>query len=134
MHNRVRIQAAGLTLIVLAIAFGSGCASAHPRHTRSPAEPVLPVLPPYGCLFSHISGPLSTDFQESPVAARSGSATVRYLDPCLVCNVSLPVAFGSAQIREAASDGGIKSIHYADYEYVNVLRIYQELTIRVYGD
>jgi len=134
MNIPVRIQAASLPLIILGMAFASGCASPDPRRSVSYSQPVVPVLPPYGCLFSQISAPLTTDFEETPGAERSGSATARYLDPCLLCSFSFPVAFDSAAIREAAENGGIQTIHYADYEYLNILRIYQELTIRVYGE
>ncbi len=87
---------------------------------------VAPVMPPMGAVFTDYKAPLDWDQQASQVGAREGrSETMSILGL---------VALGDGSIREAARDGGITTIHGADYEYFNVLGIYQRYTTIVYGD
>ncbi|MDD3987612.1 MAG: TRL domain-containing protein, partial [Candidatus Omnitrophica bacterium] len=44
------------------------------------------------------------------------------------------VATGDSSIKTAASNGGIKTIKYVDYDAKNILGIYGEYTTTVYGD
>ena len=44
------------------------------------------------------------------------------------------VAVGDCSLKAAMDEGGLKSAEYADYEYFNVLGIYQKVTLRVVGE
>nr|HPL82786.1 TRL domain-containing protein [Candidatus Omnitrophota bacterium] len=44
------------------------------------------------------------------------------------------VATGDSSIKTAASNGGIKTIKYVDYDAKNILGLYGEYTTTVYGD
>lgn len=87
---------------------------------------VAPVMPPPGLIFTEYKAPLDYDQQASQVGTREGrSETISILGL---------VALGDASIREAARDGGITTIHGADYEYFNVIGVYQRYNTIVYGD
>jgi hypothetical protein len=88
---------------------------------------VTPVQPPRGWIVSNIRAPLSADNQEVRVAGQKmGTATVEtYLGI---------IATGDCSIEEAAKDVKISKISYVDYEYFNVLGVYQRFTVIVHGD
>jgi hypothetical protein len=96
----------------LAITF-SGCLS-------------VPVMPPYGIVYTSYKAPLDFDQEKSQVGDRSGTAETMSI-------IGL-VAMGDASIQTAAEEGNIKTIHGADYEYFNVLGIYQTYTTIVHGE
>jgi hypothetical protein len=45
----------------------------------------------------------------------------------------LSIGWGDAQLDAAAREGGIQTIYYADYEFLEVLGIYRRATVHVYG-
>jgi len=88
---------------------------------------VTPVQPPRGWIVSNVKAPLSADNQGvSVVASKTGTAKVE--------NYLGIISVGDCSIEEATKDVGIKKISYVDYEYFNVLGVYQRFTIIVYGD
>lgn len=93
-----------------------------------------PVRPPGGALFTWVEAPLETNFSATPIGSKVGTSETRYLNVPNSYNVPLEFAWGDAAVKAAAADGGITSVHYADYEYLNILGVYNQLTIRVYGD
>jgi hypothetical protein len=46
------------------------------------------------------------------------------------------VDFGSGDVslEAAARDGDLRTVHYADYEYLNVLFIFTRMKITAYGE
>ena len=44
------------------------------------------------------------------------------------------VTLADASMREAARNAFIDTVHYADYQVLNVLGIYVQVTVRVSGD
>ena len=46
----------------------------------------------------------------------------------------LIVAFGDCSIKAACEDGNITRIHHIDSEEINILGIYAEKIVRVYGE
>ena len=119
-----RRAAAALALGALLLA--AGCASP----VAAPLEPV------YGGVFSWYSVPLETNFEATPLGSKVGKVEMRHFEiPYNTSGSRLPVAtWASAAIAEAAANGGIQRIHYADYEVLGVLDIYFQLTVRVSGD
>jgi len=93
----------------------------------------VPVRPPTGA-FSYYSAPLATHFHATPVGSKTGVAVVRHFE-IPINGQRLPLAsWADASTREAAAEGGIQTVYYADYELINVLGIYVQLTVRVSGD
>ena len=102
-----------LILSGAALAVMTGCYSA-------------PVMPPQGWVFSDISAPLDIDNQETTVAPLEGKASSM--------SILGLVALGDCSIEAAAEDGGISTIHSADYEFFHILGIYQNFTTVVHGE
>ena len=82
-----------------------------------------PVVPPLGLLYTDLESPLGLG---GNVGGRRGEATV-------VSILGL-VSTGNASIRAAAQNGRITEVKATDYEFYNVLGIYQRYTTVVYGD
>ncbi len=115
---------AALALGCLPFAWGVACAS-----------PVtVPVEPVHGGVFSYYSAPLQTDFDATPVGSKVGKSDLFFFQ--LPVNGSrIPVAtFADASIAHAAERAGIQTIHYADYQVIDVLGIFVRLEVRVSGD
>lgn len=108
------------------LAAGSGLACA-----SSPVR--VPVAPPSGLLFSYQSAPLETNFEATPLGSKRGEAQVHFLREPFFTNLPL-VSWGDASLAAAAQEGGIQTVHYADYTVLSVLGIYVQLTVEVSGD
>lgn len=119
-------RGAAAALALGAVLCAAGCASP----VAAPVEPV------YGGIFSLYSAPLETHFEATPVGSKVGKVEMRHFEiPYNTSGSRLPVAtWASAAIAEAAAEGGIQKIHYADYEVLGVLGVYFQLTVRVSGD
>lgn len=80
-----------------------------------------------GCAYSHIQGPLDTDFDQTVLGEKTGRAHTR--------SVLWLVAWGDGGTRAAAENGGITTITHADFEYLVVLfGLYARVTTVVYGE
>ncbi len=110
-----------LAAVLCALALGAvGCAA-----YRAPVEP------PIGLLVTELSAPLTTDFHRTPVCAKQGSVeTTFFREPILT---GLSFSWGEAGIREAAANGGLTSVEYADYHVTIVLGIFGKFKITAYG-
>jgi len=92
-----------------------------------------PVIPPRGLLYTDVHAPLKIEMNETKLGAKHGEAKVRYLSLWFLFPL-LDGAWGDAAIAQAASNGDIKTVRHADYELLNVLGVYNEFTVYVYGD
>jgi hypothetical protein len=101
-----------LTLCLLTVVFLSGCM-------------IAPVVPPTGAVFNKTKAPLDVDFEKSECGPKTGTANTN-------CILGL-IAWGDASAEAAARDGDISTIEHVDYEYMNVLYIYQRYTTIVHG-
>ena len=83
-----------------------------------------PFEPPVG-LVSVIKAPLSTEgnWEMGSKSGESSSISILGL-----------VAVGDCSISTAADAGGVSKVNHVDYEYRNVLGIYQKATVIVYGE
>jgi hypothetical protein len=115
---------AWLPAALLAAGVGLGCAVSPVR---------VPVAPPSGVLFSYQSAPLETNFEATPLGGKTGVAEVHFLREPFFTNLPL-VTWGDASLAAAAQEGGIQTVHYADYTVLSVLGIYVQLTVEVSGD
>lgn len=78
---------------------------------------VAPVIPPVGIVYSDLKAPLDYDQEESAVGTKAGTAQTE--------SVLGLVAWGDASIQTAAANGNIATLTGADYEYFNILGVYQ---------
>jgi hypothetical protein len=85
-----------------------------------------PVVPPLGGAYTNISAPLSTSTSGSDMGSKRGRAE----------SVSLLglVAYGDCSVGRAAQRGGISQVKHVDYEFFNLLGIYQRFTTVAHGD
>jgi len=97
--------------------------------------PKVPVAPPPGFIFSSYKAPLMTDMEQTPASTmKTGKATTQFM---WILYPTISFAYDDASIEQAAKNGGITKIHYADYEVtqVNVLLFaYTKFTTIVYGE
>lgn len=95
---------------------------------------MTPVKPPMGLLFCNYKAPLTTDFRNNPTSSKiikASKSKTYYFHEILL--TKMPIAWGDAEISEIARKANIKEISYAEYELLNVLGIYAEFTINLYG-
>ncbi|MBI1291739.1 hypothetical protein GC173_10920 [bacterium] len=87
---------------------------------------VAPVQPPMGILYTSYQAPLDYDQSNSSVGSKSGSAETM--------SILGLVALGDGSVKTAASNGGLSTISGADYEYLNIIGVYQKYTTIVHGE
>lgn len=105
----------GLMGLCVATAVLSGCVTYR-----------APVMPPPGVFFTSVQAPLDTDAAATNVGSKVGMSSS--------VSVFGMFAFGDASVESAARDGNISSIHHLDYEYLNVLFLFQKFTTRAHGE
>ncbi|WP_111657960.1 TRL-like family protein [Isoalcanivorax indicus] len=98
-------------LAAIAAAFLSGCATAH--------------MPVTGFMYGNVKGPMTATAAPEE-ATRVGRASVR--------SILGIIASGDASIHTAARNGGIREIHYVDYESQTFFGVLAEFTVVVYGN
>ena len=114
-----------LWILLGALALGvTGCG---PPQYLAPVKPLR-----YSALYTHIAAPLTVDFKETPVCTKVGTASSYYLHDPVVTR--LDFAWGRVDLREAAMNGGLTSVEYADYEVRALLGIWGKFTIKAYGN
>lgn len=87
---------------------------------------VAPVMPPQGWVVTSYKAPLDYDQEESLVGTKTGTSES-------ICILGL-VAVGDASTRTAARNGGLTKLHGADYEYLNILFVFQQYRTVVNGE
>lgn len=83
-----------------------------------------PFQPPVG-LVSLVKAPLSTEGNWEMGSKKGVSMSTSILGL---------VATGDCSIATAAKNGGITKVNHVDYEYQNIVGIYQEARVIVYGE
>ena len=87
---------------------------------------VAPVIPPTAMVLTNVKAPLSTEFNNTSVGAKSGSSESM--------SILWLVAFGDCSIETAVKNGGLKTIDYADYEVMSVLfGMFSRFVVTVHG-
>ena len=84
-----------------------------------------PIMPPTGWVYSEFKAPLDPNLEKTTLGKPGVALTTSILGM---------VALGDCSIEAAAKNGNLKTINYADYEYYNILGIYQKFTVKVYGE
>ena len=84
-----------------------------------------PFQPPTGMAFSQYQAPLSIDHNKTAITAKKGQAES-------ICILGL-VSLGDCSTQAAAQAGGLTTVEHADYDYYNVLGVFQRTTVIVYG-
>jgi hypothetical protein len=82
-----------------------------------------PVVPPLGLLYTKVDAPLAP---RGEVGRKRGVSQVTAI-------LGL-ISIGDASVKAAAANGGISEVKLVDYEYTNVLLIFQRYTTIAYGD
>lgn len=86
---------------------------------------ISPVIPPTGVIYSQYRAPIDVDYSDTAVSDRVGSSAAH-------CVLGL-VSWGDASAYAAARNGGLSTIEDAEYDYLNVLFVYQRYTLVVRG-
>jgi len=110
----------GLLIVVL---MATGCASPW-------AAGRMPVRPPQGFVFTSHKGPLTTNFDNTPVGEQIGMGETQYFREFLFTGWDF--SWGEADVYNNVQNR-LDKPGYIDYEYLNIFYIYQRFTIHVYG-
>jgi hypothetical protein len=86
-----------------------------------------------GCATPYPMGMIYTEIK-APVAAGDGGMSYNKVGTAKATSILGIVALGDCSIKTAASNAGIKTIKYVDYDAKNILGFYGEYTTTVYGD
>lgn len=89
-------------------------------------------LPLVGCvrgfIYQHTVQPLSFDFRNTPVADRSGKSDVKRLEVYRANFV-----WDSNAIGDIAKQHGFETVYYADLETINVIGVWNQYKVIIYG-
>jgi len=85
-----------------------------------------PLIPPMGLIYEDVKAPMDVDFDKTTLGSKQGTAESM--------SILGLIALGDCSINTAADNGNIMSVTHADYQYFNVLGVYQKFTTIAYGD
>lgn len=108
--HRIRARGIKLALIAGLVVGLGGCIGA-------------PVVPPLGIVYTDIDAPLTL---AGDTGTRRGESTV-------TAWLGL-FSTGDGGVKAAAANGGITQVKRVDYEYYNLIGIYQRYKTVAYGD
>jgi hypothetical protein len=80
--------------------------------------------PALGIVYTDVKAPLA-------VTSNTNASKVGTADAASILGI---IAIGDASIENASKKAGIKSIHHVDYRSTNILGIYAQYTVYVYGE
>ncbi|MCP4114610.1 MAG: hypothetical protein GY737_04270 [Desulfobacteraceae bacterium] len=83
---------------------------------------------PTGILYTHITKPLDTNMSQTPSGVNSAEGDIKHLT---IYNIS--VLWDSNAIGDIAKNSGLETVYYADLEELNVLGVWKQYTIHIYG-
>ena len=95
------------------------------------------VIPPGGAFYTHLKAPLTVDFHGNatgPATAKASQSATKFLGIPLIGGGLLSASWDDAAIAKIATDAGMSSVSYADYELLNILGVWQTFTVSVYGN
>ena len=87
---------------------------------------VAPVIPPLGALYTDMSAPLDNDLQGQALGSKKGTGETT--------SILGMVTWGDASVATAAEQAGILKVNHVDYDFLNILGVYQRFTVVVHGD
>jgi len=121
-------------LLLAAAAMAALCAGCSSLGAQDPRllSWKAPIEPPGGLLYTSYCAPLTGDVNKVHVGGKMGQAKTRYI--AYPFSRALSVAWADASIKEAAKNGGLTKVEYADYEGFWVLGVYAELQVTVHGE
>ena len=86
-----------------------------------------------GYIYEHYRKPYTVDLKNTPVAWKSGGGkVVEIQEPFSGYGVS--AEFNSNAVGDIARENGISRVYWADMEYFNVLGIWKEQRLYIYGE
>lgn len=116
-----------VTLLIIALVVVMACSGCGLQYTTR-------VRPPQGLLFCQFKAPLTIDMDNTQAGAQmtrvSQSSTYYFRDFIFT---GMDFSWGEVDFDTLAKMGGLKEIYFADYELLNVLGIYAQFTIHLYG-
>lgn len=137
--NRKPLLGAGVLAVgaALIVATATSCAWVNNRRAVRVVMPTTDVQPPWGAIYTEYSAPLDHDLgddgQATPVdGLRTGQSSSKFFHlPFPVAGLSF--GWGDASVEKAANNAGIQEVKYADYDHFQVLSIWAETQVNVYG-
>ncbi len=93
-----------------------------------------PFKLPRALVVTSFQAPLQLNLPEGGAAvnAASGSASSLFLQDIIFTGMNF--AWDDCSVEEAARNGNIRNVQYADYSWLCVLGIFGKTTVTVYGD
>lgn len=86
-----------------------------------------------GYIYEHYRKPFTTDLNSTAVAWKTGQGkVVEVQEPLSGYGVS--AEFNSNAVGDIARENGISKVYWADMEYFNVLGIWKEQRLFIYGE
>lgn len=94
---------------------------------------LLPLLAGCGIgrIYTHTTLPLTRDFHRTPsgiAGGKEGLGNIKHV------SYRVDVLWDSNAIGDAAKEGGLTTVHYADLEIFSILGIWNHRWLHVYGE
>ena len=81
-----------------------------------------------GILYQHTVEPLTINHQMTPAAGTRGESDIKHIQFSY-----FGIMWGDTALGDIAREKGLQELYFADLEYLNVLLIWHQYTVHLYG-
>ena len=81
-----------------------------------------------GLIYTHTVKPLDINHHQTPIVQTSKKGDIRHI------RYQVSVAWNSNAIGDIAKKNGLQTVYYADLEVFNILGIWRQSIVHVYGE
>jgi hypothetical protein len=81
-----------------------------------------------GILYQHTVEPLTINHQVTPATGTRGESDIKHIQVPYV-----GIMWGDTALGDIAREKGLQELYFADLEYLNVLLIWHQYTVHLYG-
>jgi hypothetical protein len=122
-----------IVAILLTALLAPGLTACGRRPPPPPPNHHAPIIPPTGFIFSHFRAPLILpgELDLGDLERRPSRREIYFRIPTPY--VPTDLAFGRADIEDAARAAGITRLIWADYEFTSVLVYFKTMKVHAYG-
>lgn len=94
---------------------------------------LVPRSPISGYFYEHYRKPYTIDLNETPVKFKAGGGKVILIKEPFSGH-GMSAEFNSNAMGDVASRYGLQKIYWADMEYINILGVWKERRLHIYGE
>ena len=81
-----------------------------------------------GIIYTHTVEPLTLDHRATPAVGTGSEGNIKHIQLSYV-----GIKWGDTSLGDIARENGLRELYYADVEHLNILTVWRQSTVHLYG-